>query len=217
MRNQNLWSRIAAHPMPADSAGRSFLRQLCDDQRISEATARRGIEEYKRFLYLCATSDARCVPTRAIDAVWHLHLTHTRDYWNRLVPEVLGGKPVHHTPGETTGHSADFAATLRRYEAEFGEAPPKGIWKRQCRWQATATAIFCFVIMAFLAFWAAPMIDDGLPLPFVLVFSAVGLMVVGITAVTALQHWGVNLGFEIDIWSDSEGGDCGDCGGGCGD
>ena len=38
------------------------------------------------------------MPSDEVDQVWHLHLTHTRDYWQRFCPKVLG-RELHHEPG----------------------------------------------------------------------------------------------------------------------
>lgn len=210
MKNEPLWERIAAYPLPADGAGLSFVEQLRKDQRISEKTARRGIEEYRRFLYLSATDDARTVPTKAVDAVWHLHLTHTRDYWERFVPDVLDGKPIHHAPGALAGQSADFAVTLRRYEAEFGEAPPKGIWRHRSVLSRIVAAVFALV---WTVMWVAGSLAAGLP-----IFAFVGLAFGGLFIMASVSEFVPGLSIGIDIWSDSDGGDCSDGdGGGCGD
>lgn len=214
MQNQTLWTNIAAHPMPADSAGRPFVEQLCEDQKISRKTAERGILEYKRFLYLCATGGGRCVPTKAVDAVWHLHLTHTRDYWNRFVPQVLDGQAIHHTPGAVPGHAGDFKETLRRYAEEFGETPPKGIWQRKSLGSGLTGMFFALL---FTSFWLFLAIAGDAPVWFVAAGGLMGVLVLFTTVATALDSAGISTGLEFDIWSDSDGGDCGDCGGGCGD
>jgi hypothetical protein len=211
LRNRPLWDAIRAHPLPADAAGASFAEQLAREHKISQTTATRGIEEYRRFIYLSALNEGRSVPSKAVDAVWHLHLTHTRDYWNKFVPDALGGRAVHHEPGAPQGHGGDFAATLRRYEAEFGEAPPKGIWKRRNR---VGGWIGLVVTSGFTAAWCSAALASGAP-----VFAIAGLAIGGLAIVTTLGHAMPSLGIEVgfDMWSDSEGGACGDCGGGCGD
>ncbi|TFL18648.1 glycine-rich domain-containing protein [Jannaschia formosa] len=211
MRNRPLWDAIRAHPLPAGAAGASFAEQLAREHRISLTTAFRGIEEYRRFIYLAALDEGRSVPSRAVDAVWHLHLTHTRDYWTRFVPGALGGRPVHHQPGTPAGHGGDYADTIRRYEREFGEAPPKGIWSHRSGWGGVAA-------MAFGAVWMMALVSIG-QAEGLLLLSLFGLVSGGCIFILGLSQAVPALGFEfgIDIWSDSEGGDCGDCGGGCGD
>jgi uncharacterized protein (TIGR04222 family) len=70
-------------------------------------------------------------PSLEVDEVWHLHLTYSRDYWQRFCPETLG-TPLHHDP--TRGGAAEgwryreqYARTLRAYELWFG-LPPLETW-----------------------------------------------------------------------------------------
>ena len=61
-----------------------------------------------------------------------MHLTYSRDYWQRFCPEVLEAE-LHHGPTaggqlERTRYYDQYAATLRSYEEAFGEAPPSDIW-----------------------------------------------------------------------------------------
>ena len=90
------------------------------------------IGEYKRFCFLAVTAGHEVTPSDAVDQAWHLHLTYSRDYWERFCPEVLG-MPLHHGP--TAGGSAEqeryfeqYAQTLKSYEAAFGKVPPADIW-----------------------------------------------------------------------------------------
>ncbi|TSA83128.1 hypothetical protein FNU79_12400 [Deinococcus detaillensis] len=88
------------------------------------------LREYRRFLVLAATCGQSVTPSKAVDAAWHEHLTHTRDYWLRLIP--LLPAPLHHDPsGGSTTESAHFAqqylGTLELYHAEFGQ-PDAQIW-----------------------------------------------------------------------------------------
>jgi hypothetical protein len=210
VRNRHLWERIAAYPLPEDASGRTFAEQLMREHRIGAATAERGIEEYRRFLYLSALGEGRAVPSRAVDAVWHLHLTHTRDYWQRFVPEVLDGRAIHHEPGSPAGHADDFRDTIRRYEREFGEAPPKGIWKRAGR--AGGYLVIAFGTV-FAGLWVTAAVAAAQPL-----IALPGLLFGGLAIWAGLGQAapGLGIGFSVDIWADGSGGDCGD-GGGCGD
>ena len=203
MQNPDLWNRIATYPLPADSGGRSFEEQLRADQKIRPETARRGIEEYRRFLYLSALNEGRTVPSKAVDAVWHLHLSHTRDYWDRFVPEVLEGRPIHHTPGTPTGHRADYTRTQSRYLAEFGQLPPKGIWQTG-GWIGHAVALI--FITCWLAVWSLALGEPQAPQPFVWLGLATGAFVFMTIMAGLLGQFGIDVGFGVDIWSDSEGG-----------
>ena len=90
------------------------------------------IAEYKKFVFLAATSPRPVTPSDAVDQAWHLHLLYTESYWSELCGAVLG-RPLHHGP--TRGGDAEqrkfgdwYAATLERYEHAFGAPPPRDIW-----------------------------------------------------------------------------------------
>lgn len=110
----------------------SFTRRLAHENRWRLAFAERVVVEYKRFLALSCLAGHVVCPSEQIDQAWHLHLTYTRSYWNRLCNDVLG-RPLHHSP--TTGGSAEhdkhhdlYQRTLDSYRRVFGAAPPADIW-----------------------------------------------------------------------------------------
>ncbi|MEQ5786430.1 hypothetical protein J3454_00835 [Erythrobacter sp. NFXS35] len=127
-----LWHRIAAHEIGPPGASLTFAARLARENRWSLAHADRVIGEYRRFCYLAVTAGHPVTPSDAVDQAWHLHLTYSRDYWERFCPEVLG-VPLHHGP--TAGGAAEraryyrqYAETLAAYEAAFREPPPGAIW-----------------------------------------------------------------------------------------
>ncbi|WP_421837499.1 glycine-rich domain-containing protein [Novosphingobium sp.] len=126
-----LWQTLSAYEVGPVDADLSFTQRLARENGWSDAHAARVFEEYRRFLYLAATAPHAVTPSDAVDQAWHLHLTFTRDYWERLCPDVLG-RAMHHGP--TKGGRAEgerffeqYALTLRSYEAAFGPAPAD-IW-----------------------------------------------------------------------------------------
>lgn len=111
----------------------SFEARLAREQGWSLDYTRRVIEEYRRFLYLAATARGGGVtPSKAVDEVWHLHLTYTKSYWDDLCQGVLG-KPLHHNPsdgsaGDEKHYGSQYGNTLTRYRSVFGRAAPADIW-----------------------------------------------------------------------------------------
>lgn len=211
--NTPLWERIKAHKMPADATGRSFTDQLMADHRITRDTAQVAIEEYRKFMYLCATRAERNVPSKAVDLVWHLHMQHSRDYWDVFCKTL--GKPVHHTPGgEGTAHLSDYKATVVAYRALFG-TPPKGIW-RQSRKNESLTIL----IIGAVAFYqmSGTMAEQGFE-----VGRFLGLLIssamIGFSLYSLTPQAEFSLVFEDeDPFADDDAGDCGSGdGGGCGD
>lgn len=110
----------------------SFCARLAIENGWSKAFARRTLEEYKKFLYLCVAFGDGCTPSDEVDQVWHLHLSYTKSYWRDLCPNVLE-KPLHHNPteggpAEDAKYQGKYLRTLERYKAEFGQYPPADIW-----------------------------------------------------------------------------------------
>lgn len=126
-----LWHVLSTYvPGPA-GASLSFEQRLARENGWSLNRAGRVMEEYRRFCFLAMTAGHPVTPSDAVDQAWHLHLTYSRDYWERFCPQVLG-KPFHHGPtaggpDEHRKHVAQYALTLKSYEAAFG-LPPADIW-----------------------------------------------------------------------------------------
>jgi len=126
-----LWRALEGYTIGPDDAALTFAARLARENRWTPAFAGRVIGEYKRFCFLAMTAAHQVTPSDAVDQAWHLHLTYSRDYWERFCPEVLG-RELHHGP--TAGGSRErdryfeqYAQTLRSYEAAFGPAPDD-IW-----------------------------------------------------------------------------------------
>jgi len=212
-RNNQLWELISNHPMPADATGRSFTEQLMHENRIKRDTAVTAIEEYRKFIYLCATRDARNVPSKAVDLVWHLHMQHSRDYWDVFCKKL--GKPIHHTPGGAGGAQLDdYKATVAAYRERFG-TPPKGIWRQQGRAGAIIDVLFsgAFLLIGVTALGA------GAPPLFMLLWLAIPLLIFWQSCYSLTERGELTLTFEMgDPFADNDAGDCGSGdGGGCGD
>ncbi|HEX7131074.1 MAG TPA: hypothetical protein VF228_00780 [Iamia sp.] len=153
-----------------------FRDRLARENGWSPSHAARVYDEYRRFLVLAATAPHPVTPSDAVDQAWHLHLTYTRSYWDRLCGEVLGF-PLHHDP--TTGTVADgalyrdqYRETLARYRETFGAEAPSAIWpgvgerfRQPARWKRVDTR-------AHLVVRRAPVVAAG----------AAALLVAGSTA-----------------------------------
>lgn len=110
----------------------TFIDRLGRESGWSPATAQAVLEEYRRFCFLAVAAGHPVTPSDAVDRAWHLHLTYTRDYWERFCPDILG-QPLHHGPtagGPDEQHRfyLQYAGTLRSYEHWFGEPPPVRFW-----------------------------------------------------------------------------------------
>ncbi len=124
MKNKSLWRRL--------SKAKATLLQdanLMADVRNDRMVARTypdpedAIEAYLRFLYLAAVRDDGAVPNRAVDAIWHAHLSDTRAY-QAFCRDVVR-KFIHHRPGDRSFAGPDeatrtrFAETIAMERVEF--------------------------------------------------------------------------------------------------
>jgi hypothetical protein len=139
--NTALWQAINAYELDDADAALPFSRRLARDNGWSRSHALSAIAEYKRFIYLICHTDMILLditlagtvltPSEDVDAVWHLHLIYTHDYWDRFCGQTLG-RQVHHGP--TKGGATDganyrdcYRQTLALYRQVFGP-PPRDIW-----------------------------------------------------------------------------------------
>jgi hypothetical protein len=127
-----LWVRLSHYSIGPADAALPFPARLARENGWNLSEAERVIGEYKRFCYLAMRAGHVVTPSDAVDQTWHLHLTYSRDYWERFCPEILGG-PLHHGP--TTGGAAEdefyyehYAQTLKSYERLFGVEAPADLW-----------------------------------------------------------------------------------------
>lgn len=126
------WVALSSYSIGPDDAALSFTERLARENGWTTAETERVIGEYKRFVYLALVAEHEVTPSDAVDQAWHLHLTYTRDYWERFCPEVLG-RTLHHGPtaggtDERNRYFENYANTLRSYEAVFGEPAPADLW-----------------------------------------------------------------------------------------
>jgi len=127
-----LWPALAGYRVGPGDAAFSFEARLARENGWSAEHANRVMDEYRRFLFLAAAAGHPVTPSDAVDQAWHLHLTYSRDYWDRLCATVLG-RPLHHGPtaggnDEQHRYFTQYADTLESYERWFGAPPPADIW-----------------------------------------------------------------------------------------
>ncbi|MBL9127472.1 MAG: TIGR04222 domain-containing membrane protein [Verrucomicrobiales bacterium] len=127
-----LWQRLQAYALDDPDADFPFHERLARDNGWTPAHARRVGREYLRFAYLAMRSGHPVTPSDAVDQAWHLHLLHTRSYWEDFCSRVLG-RPLHHQP--TRGGPAErakfqdwYERTLASYRIAFDEEPPVDLW-----------------------------------------------------------------------------------------
>ncbi|WP_207796605.1 glycine-rich domain-containing protein [Sphingomonas oleivorans] len=96
-RDHPVWLLLSRYTIGPANVGLPFAKRLARENGWTDAHAARVIEEYRRFCFLSVTGDGEMTPSDAVDQVWHLHLSYSRDYWERFCPNVLG-RALHHGP-----------------------------------------------------------------------------------------------------------------------
>ncbi len=115
MINKSLWRRLSA-AKPGLLQDPYLAAELRSDPMIRQSypDPADAIEGYLRFLYLAAVMPGGAVPNKAVDAVWHAHLSHTRAYAT-FCRKVIW-RTIHHTPSPRSSTGPD-AATRERFRA----------------------------------------------------------------------------------------------------
>jgi hypothetical protein len=131
-----VWQALQGYEIGPHDAALTFAARLARENRWNADFAERVVGEYKRFCFLAVTAGHEVTPSDAVDQAWHLHLTYSRDYWQRFCPEVLG-TPLHHGPtaggpAERDRYFEQYAQTLKSYQAVF-DTPPEDIWPAAAR------------------------------------------------------------------------------------
>ena len=154
MRDETLWARLQAYAFPM-SDRRSLSAQIAAETVLDAERAALAVTEYRKFLYLVATSDGILAPSPLIDSIWHLHLMDTKAYFEVFCPQVLG-KTLHHIPGRPPARSdRAYLETLAQYQTEFGEVAPHKIWPTPGSMRNTATAQAWVTLLALVAIGCA--------------------------------------------------------------
>lgn len=127
-----LWNKLKDFALDDALAQFNFTGRLAHENGWPKSFAKGAVDEYKKFVYLAATSETPVTPSDIVDQVWHLHLTFTRSYWDDMCAKILG-HPLHHGPTkggarEDAKYRKQYAETLALYRSEFGVEPPKAYW-----------------------------------------------------------------------------------------
>ncbi|AZA78622.1 hypothetical protein EG347_14440 [Chryseobacterium sp. G0186] len=135
LKDESLWNRIQGFSLDAPDADFPFSKKLAKEENWSLDFARKAIEEYKKFVYLCCILPNGASPSKIVDKVWHLHLIYTQDYWEDFCPNILK-RALHHHPSkggfnENVKHQDWFTNTLKSYKEIFQSEAPQEIWHEQ--------------------------------------------------------------------------------------
>lgn len=134
-RMREVWTKLEAFEIDDLSRGApelTFAERLARENCWSVGYARRVVEEYRRFIFLSQFAGHKVTPSDEVDQAWHLHLTYTRSYWDRLCGQVLGAA-LHHEPTRGGAREDDkfddwYQKTRGSYHRLFHHQPPLDIW-----------------------------------------------------------------------------------------
>ncbi|MFM7855874.1 MAG: glycine-rich domain-containing protein [Flammeovirgaceae bacterium] len=125
----NLWEDVSNFDFDKPDSEYSFSTRLAKENFWTKNFTVRAISEYKKFMFLAATSDTMVSPSGIVDAVWHQHLVFSDSYTEFC--NILG-KFIRHVPSNRS--KQDFQKfklakerTTKLYQERFGEQP-KDIW-----------------------------------------------------------------------------------------
>lgn len=223
LKDESLWKRIQEFSLDAPGVNFPFSKKLAKEESWSLDFARKAIEEYKKFVYLCCILPNGASPSKVVDKVWHMHLIYTRNYWEEFCPDILK-KNLHHHPSnggiaEKEKHQNWFEDTLAAYRKVFQQEAPEEIWKTPGKKSKVLT-------------WIKKMASFAPAFILLMLFSCTegngftGLLVTGVVfavifilgvVVSAIgDHEASDSNGKKK--ADNDGGSCGgsSCGGGCG-
>jgi hypothetical protein len=84
-----LWRALSDMRIEEPGRDKTFIQALCEETGWTAPYAARAVNEYRRFLYLAATTHGELTPSQTVDRVWHLHLEHEHHYWHVLCGVIL--------------------------------------------------------------------------------------------------------------------------------
>lgn len=121
--NRSLQKRIdAATLLINDTHNNRFINRVKEkNPHWSQLTIATHIEEYKKFMYVAATSNEMCTPSRDVDIIWHEHILFTRDYISYWCGKILK-KVIHHEPskpGEENAFKSAYIQTKEKIRKEY--------------------------------------------------------------------------------------------------
>ncbi|MES2061287.1 MAG: hypothetical protein V4456_05165 [Bacteroidota bacterium] len=133
INEQKLWQNIQDFVLDEPGVDFKFSDRLARENGWTKTYAKRVIEEYKKFIFLCCVSEQGVTPSDPVDQAWHLHLTFTRSYWTNLCKNTLN-REIHHNPTKGGKHEAAkfdgfYTSSHKLYADKFGVHPPADIWQ----------------------------------------------------------------------------------------
>ncbi len=194
MSDQIRWCRIRVAPLPVSRSGANFASAIARAADLPLTDAVDVVEEYLRFLYLCAITDRPRVAPPLVRLAWRLHAQSPE--YAAFCAGTLGKSLVFDDNTRQLSAARAYDETLAAYRAEFRAEPLDTVWpetvqSRLPRWGGLHLLI--------LGFAAALAFGRGEPLLFA-VGLGLSLMLYGVDLL--LLHRGRLRGGFGDAASD---------------
>jgi uncharacterized protein (TIGR04222 family) len=123
--NTALWNNILDFDLDHPLSEYGFSTRLEYENSWTVNFAKDAIIEYKKFMYLAATSEFMVSPSEIVDIVWHQHLIFTQSY--EAFCTILGKRIAHipstHNKSESVKFKLAKDRTQRLYAESFGPQP----------------------------------------------------------------------------------------------
>lgn len=128
--NTALWDNILKFDPDNPVSEYGFTTRLAAENSWTKNFTDTAILEYKKFMYLAATSDTMVSPSEIVDIVWHQHLIFTQSYHDfcYLLEKQVQHIPSTHNRKEYEKFKQARERTAASYRETFG-TQPKEIWE----------------------------------------------------------------------------------------
>ena len=127
-----LWIKVLNFDFDQPLSSYSFSLRLANENFWTRSFTQKAIVEYKKFMYLAATSEFMVSPSPIIDKVWHEHLMFSKSYQSfcGLLGKNIQHVPSTHNPAEYEKFKSAKERTQKLCKSTFGEAP-EDIWNHE--------------------------------------------------------------------------------------
>lgn len=124
-----LWNKILDFDFDKPMSEYGFSTRLASENSWTIHFTESAILEYKKFMFLAATTDAMVSPSEILDIVWHQHLIFTKSYseFGNILGKKIDHIPSTHNPEDFEKFKTAKERTNAVYIEIFGEQPPE-IW-----------------------------------------------------------------------------------------
>lgn len=120
----DIWLKIKEYNLDTYDVKGSFVKKLMEENGWNESFAYDSVEEYRKFMFLLATSEQFMSPSKIVDKVWHQHILDTKAYAKFC--DDIHGTFIHHVPRRSNQSDDEFIdsynRTINQYQKIFKDS-----------------------------------------------------------------------------------------------